>query len=334
MAGAIALVYFVVAPLLHALILALVFAFLFHPVYEKLQGFLRGHDRISALLTTILLLVVIILPIAFFGIQIFKESSDFYTDIANGHTNGIIDMFSDSYNRLREFAPMLESMDTYVNQLIQWGSGALLENIGLVFTNITKIILYLLIFIAAFYFLLKDGYKLKEYFFAISPLKNNDNNLILARLETTVYSVIRGSLVVAVIQGTLASIGFLIFGVPHALLWGSVTIISSLVPGVGTALVIGPAVVYLYVTGNTFGSIGLLIWGLLAVGLIDNFLGPKLVGSGMHLHPFVVFIMVIGGLAFFGPLGFLFGPLVMILCLTLIDIYSSLTAHMKKHHST
>ena len=75
--------------------------------------------------------------------------------------------------------------------------------------------------------------------------------------------------------------------------------------------------------GNIFGGIGLLVWGVTAVGLIDNLLGPKLVGQGMQLHPLAVFITVLGGLAFFGPLGFILGPLAMSVCLTLIDIYSS-----------
>lgn len=73
-----------------------------------------------------------------------------------------------------------------------------------------------------------------------------------------------------------------------------------------------------------FGAVGLLVWGVVAVGLVDNFLGPKLVGRGMQLHPLAVFIAVLGGLAFFGPLGFILGPLVMSVCLALIDIYAAL----------
>ena len=101
------------------------------------------------------------------------------------------------------------------------------------------------------------------------------------------------------------------------------TAITALVPGVGTALVITPAIIFLFLTGNTFGGVGLLVWGFTAVGLIDNFLGPKIVGRGMQLHPLAVFLAVLGGLAFFGPLGFLLGPLVMSVCVALVDMYSS-----------
>ena len=85
-----------------------------------------------------------------------------------------------------------------------------------------------------------------------------------------------------------------------------------------------PAIIIQFLIGNTFAGVGLLLWGITAVGLVDNFLGPRLVGRGMQLHPLAVFIAVLGGLSFFGPLGFLLGPLALSICLAFIDIYFSL----------
>ena len=132
----------------------------------------------------------------------------------------------------------------------------------------------------------------------------------------------------ALIQGILTAVGFTFFGIPNATLWGSVAAITALIPGIGTALVLLPAILYLYFSGETLFAVGLLLWGMTAVGLVDNFLGPKLVERGMRLHPFLILLSVLGGVGFFGPLGFLLGPLVLSLLFALIEIYFAI----KKEH--
>ena len=136
-----------------------------------------------------------------------------------------------------------------------------------------------------------------------------------------INSIIRGTLIIAVIQGVMTGIGFAIFGVPSPTLWGSIAAIGALVPGVGTAIVFTPAILFLFFAGNTVPAIGLLVWGIVAVGLIDNFLGPVLVGRGIRIHPLFILFAVIGGIGFFGPMGFLLGPLVVSLLYGLFEIY-------------
>jgi predicted PurR-regulated permease PerM len=133
----------------------------------------------------------------------------------------------------------------------------------------------------------------------------------------------KGSLFIALIQGCLTGIGFAIAGVPNPALWGSVAMISALIPGIGTSLVLIPGILFLFGTGHPGPGFGLLAWGALAVGLIDNFLSPKLLGRGTNLHPLFILFSVMGGLALFGPLGFLFGPLVLSLWSALISIYQA-----------
>jgi predicted PurR-regulated permease PerM len=176
----------------------------------------------------------------------------------------------------------------------------------------------------ALYYLLKDGYKLKNYLLALSPLDDSNNNFIINRIRLAVFSVVKGNLLIGLIQGTLTGIGFALFGVPNPVLWGGVASIAALIPSIGTAIVITPAIIFLFVSGNNVGAGGLLVWGIIVVGLVDNFLGPKLVGSSMRLHPLVTFLAVLGGLAFFGPLGILLGPLVLSIFLVLVEIYFSL----------
>ena len=125
----------------------------------------------------------------------------------------------------------------------------------------------------------------------------------------------------AVTQGLLAGIGFTIFGVPNAALWGFITVIAALVPILGTSIVLTPIIIYLFAFDTLFSAIGLLAWGMLAVGLIDNFLGPKLMQRKIRIHSFLILLSVLGGLSLFGPIGFLIGPLFLALLSTLLDIY-------------
>ena len=105
--------------------------------------------------------------------------------------------------------------------------------------------------------------------------------------------------------------------------------IAALIPSVGTALVFVPAIILLFISGQIFAAFGLLLWGALAVGLIDNFLGPKLIGRGMHLHPLLVLFSVLGGIVFFGPIGFVLGPIILSLLFALLDIYSYMVGRAK-----
>jgi predicted PurR-regulated permease PerM len=130
---------------------------------------------------------------------------------------------------------------------------------------------------------------------------------------------------VALCQGIVAGIGFAIFGVPSPFFWGAVAGLFALVPGVGPALIWIPAVIYLYLTGNdgSIAWIGQIIWGVVAVGLIDNVVGPKMLNRGIQIHPLFILLAVIGGISMFGPEGFLFGPLVLSIFVAVIDVWKT-----------
>lgn len=318
-----ALVYFIISPFIGPLIVAAIFAFLFQPVYKRILFYLKNSIKISALITTILAIIIILLPISFIGFQIFKESTQLYTGVIAGDTDFFVESTSTLLNKAKTFLPIPENFQLDFKKYAQNGLEILIQNLGTIFSSVTKSLLNIFVFLMAFYFFLKDGSKLKDYFVRLSPLEDKDDEKIVDRLKLAVSATVKGSLSIGLIQGTLTGIGFMIFGVPNAVLWGTVAALAALIPGVGTSLIIIPAVIFLFVTENSFEGFGLLAWGVIAVGLIDNFLAPRLVGRGMKLHPLLVFISVLGGLAFFGPLGFLLGPLSVSVFLALIDIYFS-----------
>ena len=338
LAGIFVLAFFIFKPFLYALILAIVFATVFQPVHKRVLAMTRERKGLAAFLATISVLIVVVAPLTLLGIQIFQEATGLYSSlIENG---GVTDPLRRSYSEaslsrgigntiqsLTRFSPVpIDSPD--VSQYLKQGLSWLLQHLGPLFANVAKAMVGVFIFLIALYYLFKDGHDLKRALVALSPLQDIHDETIFNKLALAINSVIKGNLAVALVQGVLTAVGFAIFGIPNATLWGSVAAITALIPGIGTALVLLPAILYLYFSGETLFAVGLLVWGMVAVGLVDNFLGPKLASRGMRLHPFLILLSILGGIGFFGPLGFLLGPLVLSLLFALLEIYFAI----KKEH--
>ena len=323
--GALVLTFFVFRPFLYAFILAMIFATAFQPVYQKILKFAGGRQTLSALATVLIVVILVLLPLIFLGTQIFKEAHQLYLSFANnGGENTFSIIFNELFGSFKEYFPDTKEFSLDIGQYLKQGLGWLIQNFGSIFGSVAKMTVDLFLFLVAFYYLLKDGKKLKTSIVALSPLLDSDDETISQKLRDAVNAVIRGNLLIALVQGILASIGFSIFGVPNAVLWGGVTAIAALIPGIGTTLIVFPAIVFLLLKGSMLYGIGLAVWGILAVGLVDNFLGPKLIGRGTRLHPLLILLSVLGGISFFGPIGFLLGPLAISFLFALLSIYSSL----------
>lgn len=317
--------FWIVTPYLDILVLAAAIAVVVQPMFVRFQRYLAGHDRISALLTIGVLAIIFLAPLVFFGYQILQESVSLYIRLSD---NG------DSYSRsVSSLAGMIQGyfpgfeldISNYLSQVLNWVA----KNVGAIFSGTIQTLFGLFLGIMALYYFLVDGRKFMDALVRLSPLADDYDQKIIDRLNGAVSSVIKGSLLVAVAQGIVSGLGFWIFGVPDPTLWGSCAAVAALIPGIGTSLVLVPAIAYLGLTGHTYAAIGLFIWGVTIVGLIDNILRPLMLGRDVRIHPFFVLISVFGGISFFGPLGFIFGPLVLSLLYGLLDIYRMLVLHQK-----
>jgi len=175
--------------------------------------------------------------------------------------------------------------------------------------------------ITSFYFF-RDGKEFIAYIVKLSPLRDGEDLLILRRLVISIRSVALGTVLIALIQGVLTSVGLSVFGFAHAILWGGIAAIGALIPGVGTSIVFIPAVIYLLVTGAPLVACGVALWAATGVGLIDNMLGPHLMSRGSSLHPFIILLSVLGGIVYFGPIGFILGPVIASLFTVLAELYA------------
>jgi len=320
LAGILILAFFIFKPFLYALVLAMVFATVFEPAHKKMLTITRERRGLAALLATVSVLIIVVVPIAFLSVQIFQEATQLYSSLD----------VEDVMQNLKRFIPVPVELSVDFSQYLKQGLNWLLQHLGSLFSNVAKVTLGIFVFLVALYYLFKDGQKLKKAIVALSPLQDVHDETIFSKLALAINSVIKGNLVVAFVQGILTAIGFTIFGVSNAVLWGSVATIAALIPGIGTALVLIPAILYLFLSGKTIFAVGLLLWGATAVGLVDNFLGPKLVERGMRLHPFLILLSILGGIGFFGPLGFLLGPLILSLLFALLEIYFAISKEHEK----
>lgn len=314
------LVAFVFLPYVSVIIISTTMAIVLRPLHRRILTIMPSRESFAALISVIAALLIIFIPLFLFGAAVVKQAGSLYFDIASGaHSTDFIEQaVLIAQEKISRFAPNA-TLD--VNQTLKELLGWILGKIGVVFSEVTSFILGFILSMLTMYYLLKDGRKLENTLIELSPLQDSDDRDIFSKLKQAVHSVIWGTLVVALTQGALVTIGFYLFGVPNGALWGSVAAIAALIPFVGTTLVILPGVAYLFLTGSTLPAAGLFIWGASAVGLVDNILSPMLIQRGTRIHPILILFSVLGGLSFFGPSGFLMGPLLLSLFFALVSIY-------------
>ncbi len=324
--GALILSFYILKPFLAPLILAMIFAVVLQPVYRFVSVRLRGRESLASLGTVLIFTVCVLAPASFVASQLVGEAQELYISVSERgaeETLGVvitaaeavlIPLVPDASERIDAF---VANIDVYAKQGLDW----IMRHIGAAFSGVATFLLALFVFYVALYYLIRDGHLVVRRLIDLSPLSDTDDTVIFDRLGMAVDSVIKGQLLVALIQGSLTGLGFYLFGIPSAVLWGVVAAVAALVPSLGTALVIAPAVAYLALTGSLGAAAGLALWGAVAVGLVDNVLGPKFMSSGLRLHPLIVILAVVGGVMLFGPIGLFLGPLSLSLLFVLLSIY-------------
>ena len=308
-------------PYFTALILALVMAVVFHPLYRMLVRAFR-YRGVAAFLATGVVLVIVLIPLTIFGFLIFREAINLYQSFGPGSGGDALALLKINLNHiLSGILPGL-GMTFDVGSYFQQFAGWVAQIFGNLFASALGNIMMATVAVFALFYFFKDGETIIQAVTAYSPLSNQDDAHIFEKIRHSISMTFRGSIIIALIQGIVSGIGFWIFGVPNPALWGGVASIAALVPTMGTSLVVIPVVIYLALTaGSLLPAVGLAIWGSTAIGLIDNFLSAQLIGRGAQMHPLLVVLGVLGGVAIFGPVGFLIGPTILAVLLTLLEMY-------------
>ncbi|MCX6789428.1 MAG: AI-2E family transporter, partial [Candidatus Gribaldobacteria bacterium] len=261
------------------------------------------------------------------GFQVYKEALGLYGSLSNnnfGQLNSLADKIEKTTQKLSPGFSLNLNAQTIMSPILSFTTGHLR---GL-FSGAAKLLLDLSLGLITLFYFFKEGPSIKKYIFDISPLSDKNNDNIFNTLKRTINASVKGGLLTAILQGFVVGIGFLIFSIPNAALWGTVTIIASFIPGIGMALIVVPAVLYLIIAGKLLAAMGFLAWAFILNTIIDNIISPKL-KKGAGLHPLLILFSVLGGISLFGAMGILIGPMIASLLVVLLKIYPEIILENK-----
>ena len=288
---------------------------------------LSGRHRWAAVLTLLALLLVLVAPATAFMGLVVSQAVDI-SQAAATWVRGNMALIESVEARLLEvpvvgeFLPDRERIVGLAGQLAQSAGGVLVNSLRAATLGTTNFLFQLFLMLYAMYFFLTGGPAILNRILHLMPLSSDDEHQLLDRFVSVTRATIKGSLVIGAVQGSLAGLSFFVFGVPGAAFWGTVMTVLSIVPALGTALVWVPAVVWLLATGQIAAGISVGLWCGLVVGTVDNFLRPRLVGRDAKLPDLLILLSTFGGILFFGAVGFILGPIVAALFVTVWEIFA------------
>ena len=318
-------------PFYGAVLWGTILAILFAPLYRRLLRLMGQRRTMAGLATVTIVLFIVILPVMLIGALLAQEAVGVYEKFQSGDLNfaryfqqvlgALPQWVSDLLERFRltNLDSMQEKLSTGLvqgGQLVAAKALDIGQNTFDFLVNVC-IVLYLL------FFLLRDGDDLATRIRAAIPLHADQQRELVNRFTTVIRATVKGNVVVAIVQGALGGLIFWFLDVHAPVLWAVVMGFLSLLPAVGSALIWLPVAIYFLVTGATWQGIVLIAYGVLVIGLVDNVLRPILVGKDTKMPDYVVLISTLGGMAMFGLNGFVIGPVIAAMFMSVWDIYAS-----------
>lgn len=331
--------YKLIQPYLNPIILAGILAILLHPIYEKFLHWTRGRKNLAAFLACTLLTLVVVIPLMFLffsliqqGVQSFNAIYDW---VAQEKYNALLKhpLLDDLIVTAQEYLPNVQKLfpdfeltniqlDKLLLQFSSTTGKYLLNQGGMLVSNLSAIVMQFFLMLFVLFFLLRDKDTIFEAILHLIPLSSTQERQILSRIETVAKSVFLGTFVTGIVQGVAGGVAFSIANLP-GLFWGTVMAFASLIPVVGTALIWVPASIYLFLSGRWGYGIFMVLWCSIIVGMSDNFVRPLFMkGAGSNMSMLLIFLAILGGLNYFGLMGLLYGPLMIGLTVVLLYMYS------------
>lgn len=313
-------------PFLQSIFVAALFAALFHPFYKRVLHFV-GERRVAAsALTILIVLCFVVVPLAVLLTVVTSQAVDIAQSAAPWirqqlSTPGMITETLESLPFYRYIEPYRDVAMQRLGDLAGLASGWIVDGVQKATLGTVSALFSVIIVLYTLFFFLIDGDRLLFYILYYLPLNDEDETKLLRRFTSVTRATLKGTAVIGFLQGLLAGLALYFAGIPSALFWAVAMMVLSVVPGVGTALVWIPAVIYLVVGGEYLTAILLAVFCAFVVGTVDNVLRPKLVGNDTQLHELLIFFSTLGGLIMFGFMGFVIGPIIAALFVTLWELY-------------
>jgi len=325
-AGLFYLFYKVLSPFLVPIAWSAVMSITFYPVY-KIMLKLTKQQWAASLITLLIILTIIICPFIYILNALRDEITIAYNTIEKEGI-GIITKVQEN----PVFKTVVDKIGSYIGKEAVDLNGLAIKSLKTIgshiaghvsqlFTNVVAFVASFVIMCLTIYYFLKDGDKLAGYLKGLLPFSDEQKENLEVKIKEMVAAAIYGGVAVGIVQGVLGGAAFLVLGLSSPVLWGTAMAIFSLVPLFGTFIIWGPASIILILSGSYVKGIGLFLFGFLVIGMIDNVLKPLIIGGRTKLHTLLIFFSVLGGIEIFGFIGFILGPIIAVLYLSLLEIY-------------
>ena len=309
------------------LLLAGIFSAILHPFYKRVVVAFRGHRNLASAATLVITLLVVVVPMIIFGrarrAGAASEPARGAVDPRPAQQPNRVNATHRGYSRLRKAGAVSKSDPDQVGEAAGTIGTFTVNKLSSATKGTLAFGLQLVILIYAMFFFLVSGAAVLAQILDHIPLSKREMGQIVGRFVTVTRAALISTMVVGVIQGALGGIGFWVAGIPGAVFWGTLMAVLSMIPGVGATLVWLPASIYLITSGHVVGGMLLFAYCAIIVGSIDNVLRPRLVGKDTKLHDLVVLLSTLGGIMLMGVVGFIIGPVIAALFITIWDIYAT-----------
>lgn len=302
------------------------------PLHRRLTRMTGGRDALSAGCLTFGVLALVVVPLVSMSVVLVGEAGAVEQTMQKWIAAGGLQQLPEHVAAMPLIGQWLGallaadkmqafSMGDSVMAGAKWLSQFFVSQMGDLLTNAVVLVSNFFIMLLVLFFMLKDGERWLAGLYELIPMEESHKRKILVRLDQTVRAVVRGLLVTAMVQGLLAGGAYLALSVPFPMVLTVLTIVLAPIPFGGTALVWGPVVVYLFWIGAAGKALGMLVWGVGVVSVVDQFLRPWLIGQEVQIPVLLLVLSVLGGLALYGLLGLFVGPIMISLFMTAIQIY-------------
>jgi len=319
------LCWLMLKPFMGVLAWAGVLVVVFYPVHKRIAERTGGRRSLSALISCLLVVLVVVLPLTLVTMAVIHEFNKVAPNLPTNVSEvldqqpAILGRFS-TWAQARFGIDVLAYQDFFIQQfrnVSQRLLGASFSLVGNIVTNIVKA--FFVVF--TMYYLFRDGDKIANRLPDALPLKREQSEELISRTQKVISASVYGVVTIAALQGLLAGLAYWILGIPSPVLWAVLTAFVCMIPIAGSFLVWLPLAIYLIINGSWTKALLLIIWGGLVISTIDNLLRPKLVGNQTRLHELFIFFSVLGGISVFGLLGIVLGPVVLAITLGLLQTF-------------
>ncbi len=305
------------------IIWAIIFGIVFYPLYTKLLRTFKKRRNIASIATIIIILALFFAPLYGVGTLVAHEAIQFYGQLAGGDNNVRLLDYSE------KAAVLVNSLGFEFNKMavrektaeLAKSASAIVATNALEFgRSTTSAVIKFFLMLYLLFFVFRDGALFGRRLMEILPLGDTREKKLFEKFASIVRALFKGTLAIAAVQGALGGLTLWAAGVENVFLWATVMTILAVIPALGPAIILAPAAIVLLFTGSVVPGVIVLV-GLVIVSVIDNILRPALVGREVQMHDVLIMLSVFGGLATFGFTGFVIGPVIMGLFITLWGIF-------------